>query len=222
MCLRKGSHVGGSPWVWHGSMTRSRRGSRRLAHFALKRASRESHVAPWHNFSDSAPDRFANSYPPRHVLSLLISLLDHAMPPGPAYNWLCVASSLVDILSHSAQVRAAQLARNGAALGTDNLSRKRKRTGAYPDANHSATVVVKSALTAAEDASLVQERNSVPPPCDIPPDVTLPKEQTVPATADAFEVSACSPEPGEGGFDALSLVQVSKTSRECKTVDFSG
>ena len=32
------------------------------------------------------------------------------MPPGPAYNWFCVAYSVLNILSHAAQYRAAQLA----------------------------------------------------------------------------------------------------------------
>ena len=51
------------------------------------------------------------------------------MPPGPAYNWLCVAHSLYDILGHAAHIRAAQLARAGRAVGAgaDQLSRKRKR-----------------------------------------------------------------------------------------------
>ncbi|KAL0578435.1 hypothetical protein V5O48_003585 [Marasmius crinis-equi] len=31
------------------------------------------------------------------------------MPPGPAYNWLCVISSVADIASHAARYRAAQL-----------------------------------------------------------------------------------------------------------------
>jgi len=31
------------------------------------------------------------------------------MPPGPAYNWLCVAHSVVDILSHAARIRVEQV-----------------------------------------------------------------------------------------------------------------
>ncbi|THV05083.1 ABC1-domain-containing protein [Dendrothele bispora CBS 962.96] len=34
------------------------------------------------------------------------------MPPGPAYNWFCVLSSTVDILSHAAKYRATQLSIN--------------------------------------------------------------------------------------------------------------
>jgi aarF domain-containing kinase len=30
------------------------------------------------------------------------------MPPGPAYNFLCVLSSFADILTHAARIRAAQ------------------------------------------------------------------------------------------------------------------
>ncbi|KAI9061828.1 ABC1-domain-containing protein [Trametes sanguinea] len=55
------------------------------------------------------------------------------MPPGPAYNWLCVANSVCSILSHAAQIRAAQLARAGQAVSqTELLSRKRKRDESYP------------------------------------------------------------------------------------------
>ncbi|KAJ7430138.1 ABC1-domain-containing protein [Mycena galericulata] len=36
------------------------------------------------------------------------------MPPGPVYNWLCVASSAFDILGRVARVRAHQLASEGA------------------------------------------------------------------------------------------------------------
>lgn len=32
------------------------------------------------------------------------------MPPGPGYNWLCVALSVADILSHAARIKAGQLA----------------------------------------------------------------------------------------------------------------
>ena len=54
------------------------------------------------------------------------------MPPGPAYNWLCVAHSVLDVLSHAAQIRAAQAARAGAAVGATIPSRKRKRDESYP------------------------------------------------------------------------------------------
>nr|GAT44839.1 atypical/ABC1/ABC1-A protein kinase [Mycena chlorophos] len=38
------------------------------------------------------------------------------MPPGPVFNWACVASSAADILIRAARIRAAQLAREGAVL----------------------------------------------------------------------------------------------------------
>ena len=37
------------------------------------------------------------------------------MPPGPAYNWFCVAYSALNILSHAAHHRAAQLTQRAAA-----------------------------------------------------------------------------------------------------------
>ena len=48
------------------------------------------------------------------------------MPPGPAYNWLCVLHSISEILSHAARYRATQIAPrfNSSPLN----SRKRRRT----------------------------------------------------------------------------------------------
>lgn len=54
------------------------------------------------------------------------------MPPGPAYNWFCVAHSIYDILSHAAQIRAAQVTRAGGAVAAAVPSRKRKRDESYP------------------------------------------------------------------------------------------
>ena len=51
------------------------------------------------------------------------------MPPGPAYNFLCVLSSAVNILSHAARIRAAQITVSEAAL----TSTKRKRQKIGPD-----------------------------------------------------------------------------------------
>lgn len=34
------------------------------------------------------------------------------MPPGPAYNWFCVANSALEVLNHAAKIKAAQLARS--------------------------------------------------------------------------------------------------------------
>uniref|UniRef100_A0A0W0F3K2 Putative ABC1-domain-containing protein n=1 Tax=Moniliophthora roreri TaxID=221103 RepID=A0A0W0F3K2_MONRR len=39
------------------------------------------------------------------------------MPPGPAYNWFCVISSVADILSHAARYRAKQVSRSRAHVG---------------------------------------------------------------------------------------------------------
>ena len=56
------------------------------------------------------------------------------MPPGPAFNWLAVASSVADILSHAAQIKAAQAASRNAAVasrlgrgaGGESLRKRRK------------------------------------------------------------------------------------------------
>ena len=51
------------------------------------------------------------------------------MPPGPLYNWLCVAHSVCDILSHAAQIRAAQVA---SATNTSLYSRYDRSGAAKP------------------------------------------------------------------------------------------
>lgn len=49
-----------------------------------------------------------------------------SMPPGPAYNWLCVLHSTAEIISHAARYKAAQVAPN--ALASYANPRKRRRT----------------------------------------------------------------------------------------------
>lgn len=45
------------------------------------------------------------------------------MPPGPAYNWLCVLSSAADILSHAARIRASQIAGQRSVLAVRTKNR---------------------------------------------------------------------------------------------------
>lgn len=49
------------------------------------------------------------------------------MPPGPVYNWLCVAHSVVDILSIATRIRAEQVAAKTCGPASGALSLKRKR-----------------------------------------------------------------------------------------------
>ena len=49
------------------------------------------------------------------------------MPPGPAYNWLCVLHSTAEILSHAARYRASQIVPRSTTSSPLN-SRKRRRT----------------------------------------------------------------------------------------------
>ncbi|KAF8346622.1 ABC1-domain-containing protein [Amanita rubescens] len=49
------------------------------------------------------------------------------MPPGPAYNWFCVAYSVLNILSHAAHHRATQVAQNTAARATTAVSSKSRQ-----------------------------------------------------------------------------------------------
>ena len=56
------------------------------------------------------------------------------MPPGPAYNWLCVLNSTIEIISHAAQYKAAQVAPK--AIGSYVIRpRKRRRTDDFADAH---------------------------------------------------------------------------------------
>jgi aarF domain-containing kinase len=47
------------------------------------------------------------------------------MSPGPAYNFLCVLSSVADILTHAARIRAAQAAVSGTTI--PSVTRKRRK-----------------------------------------------------------------------------------------------
>lgn len=49
------------------------------------------------------------------------------MPPGPAYNFLCVLSSAADIIAHAARIRASQTANVTRFTGNSIASTKRKR-----------------------------------------------------------------------------------------------
>ena len=119
------------------------------------------------------------------------------MPPGPAYNWLCVASSVCDILSHSAQIRAAQLARTGRALGAESLSRKRKRDESYPNATRATPELEENAVklaraTISEVAANVpsRERESVAREDTLATTTTLSGESRIQSERDAEKVSA--------------------------------
>ncbi|KAL4246721.1 protein kinase superfamily protein [Abortiporus biennis] len=53
------------------------------------------------------------------------------MPPGPAFNWLCVATSVAEIVSNAAQIKASQLASRtiplAVARSSTSPSRKRRK-----------------------------------------------------------------------------------------------
>ena len=63
------------------------------------------------------------------------------MPPGPAYNWLCVLYSASEILGHAARYRASQVAPRATALAD---SRKRRRTEPSPPVVQHAPVVERA------------------------------------------------------------------------------
>jgi hypothetical protein len=53
------------------------------------------------------------------------------MPPGPAYNWICVVCSAADILSRAARIRASQLAPRSSPL----IAKKREE-GSWQKSPH--------------------------------------------------------------------------------------
>ena len=114
----------------------------------------------------------------RHVSVFLSSgQLHRNMPPGPAYNWLCVASSVCNILSHAAHIRAAQLARAGQAVTqAELLSRRRKGDESYPYERSHVTEI-----RFAEGAELEATREPASKPPDVPqvPNEPLQAQQPV-------------------------------------------
>ena len=66
------------------------------------------------------------------------------MPPGPAYNWLCVLYSTAEILSHATRHRAAQIVPRS--TSTPLNSPKRRRT--EETAEFTSSVVVDHARVA--------------------------------------------------------------------------
>lgn len=84
------------------------------------------------------------------------------MPPGPAYNWLCVAHSVCDVLSHAAQIRVAQLARTGVGH-TDGVLHKRKQEELYPGVTVEAVESQQVVVQAAAQEELPREVVTEPP-----------------------------------------------------------
>ncbi|EKM52440.1 uncharacterized protein PHACADRAFT_126247 [Phanerochaete carnosa HHB-10118-sp] len=105
------------------------------------------------------------------------------MPPGPAYNWYCVAHGVLEVLGHAAQIRTTQ-AESGAARLLRREARHVPRRAASaegeaspalvlretaPALRHTADVQVRDAPASktsvrrtAVDASLVEKNTSVP------------------------------------------------------------
>lgn len=73
------------------------------------------------------------------------------MPPGPVFNWFCVAHSFVDILSHAVQIRAAQIPLQSASVGVTNSAAARKRHAASAARREAATTLQRAPLAAPPD-----------------------------------------------------------------------
>lgn len=74
------------------------------------------------------------------------------MPPGPGFNWLAVASSVADILSHAAQIKAAQVASRSAPLVSRvrgnglNGQRKRRKVDEALEAEEAERAVLRAGV----------------------------------------------------------------------------
>lgn len=73
------------------------------------------------------------------------------MPPGPVFNWFCVAHSFVDILSHAVQIRAAQIPLQSASAGVNNSAAARKRHAASAARPETATTLQRAHPAASPD-----------------------------------------------------------------------
>lgn len=104
------------------------------------------------------------------------------MPPGPTYNLFCVASSVYNILSHAAHIRAAQLARAGQVVGgAELLPRKRKRHESSPYDS-------RSVIDAVEKSSDIRPEGFVP--SEAPVREVLRSREYVPPVGHAADVIA--------------------------------
>lgn len=85
------------------------------------------------------------------------------MPPGPAYNWYCVAAGAFDILSRAAQIHAGRVESQAACILRAERARKQPRTCQKQD---DLPAYVPTALPAAptvKPVAAVQVEHSPPP-----------------------------------------------------------
>lgn len=103
------------------------------------------------------------------------------MPPGPAYNWLCVVCSATDIISRAARIRATQLAPRSSPL----TAKKRKESPegrsqkSLHDTEADAPVITSNRLdtekvhSAHRTTDLNVDRFAFPQELQVPPSVAL-------------------------------------------------
>lgn len=103
------------------------------------------------------------------------------MPPGPAYNWLCVVCSAADIISRAARIRATQLAPRSSPL----TAKKRKESPegrsqkSLHDTEADAPVITSNRLdtekvhSAHRTTDLSVDRFAFPQELQVPPSVAL-------------------------------------------------
>jgi hypothetical protein len=58
------------------------------------------------------------------------------MPPGPAFNFFCILSSVADILTHAARIRAAQTVARASGGPITSTERKQPRTNSRANVDH--------------------------------------------------------------------------------------
>ena len=121
------------------------------------------------------------------------------MPPGPAYNWYCVANSVLDILSRTAQIRAAQ-----AETQASRVLRRGARPTSNTETKHKvesldSSIVIVSAARHTEPLPDVKASNvpKTEEPVELPRLELKVDEETIvfPDPASAVPLASTPPQP---------------------------
>lgn len=114
------------------------------------------------------------------------------MPPGPAFNWFCVAHSLIDVLSNAAAIRAGQVYPRNAVL----VSKKRRQPDQdvdYRPEEVKTTTYEPTQSTSKEippiyasDSFYVAPKPKPPPPVTAPPVIVKPAPIPEPSRAETL------------------------------------
>ncbi|KAJ7085382.1 ABC1-domain-containing protein [Mycena belliarum] len=150
------------------------------------------------------------------------------MPPGPGFNWLCVASSACDILVRVARIKASQITSEGA-LGNSarSASAAKNRYNAVP-----AAPATREGIEWRRELTVESPSPDEPPVASSPPDV-LPTLETVtssvvepllkvgqrPNKIQTHPVRSYSPAVAIKSIPAVADAQDQSTVQEAQTQD---